>query len=189
MKSVDTAGIRVYSCKCGKVIRVKVKQKEEDEPAPEPDEAPPAPKPLRSKVIKPRNLKHPLVRYWDYYHNTYGTYGLVMLGLCIFWLLGLLGTCALPPAVFLLVGVAVAISFGGYCWLVVIAFQDSPMAGILILLGPFIPFIGGLLVLIWAIMNINDTWKALALQLLGLLMSVTAIVALFLSPWHWLLHR
>lgn len=190
MELVDTARGRVYSCACGKVIRVAIKQKEEDE-LEEPDEAsdmaPPVRKAPRRKSLKRRAEKNVLLDYWNYYNETFGIAGFVMLGLAGIWFFGLMGTCLLPQAMIALVVVGVLTYYGGYIWLVVIAFQDSALAGLLLLAGAIIPFVG-LLSLIYVIMNIGQTWKALLIELMGILMMVSAILAYVLSPMH-LLHR
>ena len=193
MDLVDTPRGRVYSCVCGKLIRVQVKQTAvaETEPEPEPDEAPeialPVRKSLRRKSLKRRPEENVFLGYWNYFNDTFGAAGFVMLGLVAVWLFGLMGTCLLPPGMFLLIGLGIMTYYGGYIWLVVIGFRDSPLAGFLLLAGAFIPIVG-LLGLIYAIMNIGETWKALLFKLIGILMIVSAIMAAILSPMH-LLHR
>jgi hypothetical protein len=167
------------------VIRVPIEPKEEADP---PDITQPVRKPPRRKSFKRRAQKNILIDYYNYFNDSFGIAGFVMLGLLVVWFFGLMGTCLLPPAMILLIGVGIMAVLGGHFWLVVIAFRDSTMAGLLVLAGPAIPFVGGLLVLIYAIMNINETWKALLLQLIGILIIITAILAAALSPIH-LLHR
>jgi hypothetical protein len=185
MELVTTARERVYSCACGKVIRVPINPKEEDDP---PDIALPARKPPRRKSFKRRAQKNILIDYYNYFNDSFGIAGFVMLGLLVVWFFGLMGTCLLPPAMILLIGVGILAVIGGHIWLVVIGFQESTMAGLLVLAGPAIPFVGGLLVLIYAIMNIGETWKALLLQLIGILIIISAVLAGAFSPIH-LLHR
>jgi hypothetical protein len=188
MNLAKTSRNRVYTCACGKVIRVPLEQSEEDEPEAEPDVAPSVRKQPRRKSIKRRAEGGVLIDYWNYYNDSFGSASYVVLGLGLFWLCGLMGTCALPPAALVLIGVGIVAYYGGYIWLIVIGFSDSSLAGFLLLAGAFIPFIG-LLGLIYAVMNIGETWRALVIMLMGFLIIFSAALAAALSPMHLLLHR
>jgi len=145
MDLVDTARGKVYSCECGKVIRIQPKKVEVAEPE-----------------VRPEDVLH--------VDRDEGEAAYVLVGVAVVWLMGLCVTFAFPPAFagMLLLGFGLCVV--GHIWLLVMAFQDSPTTGTLCLLI-------GAYTWVFALMNLGETWRALLLYVLGVLVLVSGFMA------------
>jgi hypothetical protein len=180
MDLVETARGKVYSCECGKVIRLVPKKEEDDEPEArlvatpsvadrDDEEVRIVRRPPRPKRIVRRPKENLLVEQWNYWAGALGGLAYVLLGVTAIWLLGFCLTVAFPPAFVGLLFLGFGLSIAGHIWLLVVAFQDSPTSGMLCLLI-------GLYALVYAIMNLGETWRALLLQVLGFFVIISAFL-------------
>jgi hypothetical protein len=186
MDLVETARGMVYSCHCGKVIRVQQKQEEEEVPVAEPidttyveddENAKRVQKAARRKRARKRvEYSNAFLENWHYYTGGLGAMVYVILGLLGLWGLATVVSVALPKAAMVFVSVGFFIYLGGYIWLIIIAFQDNPTSGMLIVAGTLC-WIAQLFSIVYIIMNIGETWKALILIFGGLAIFITAIIA------------
>jgi len=179
MDLVDTARGKVYSCECGKVIRIQPKKVEVAEPEVRPEdvlhvdrdegEARRVRRP-RFKRVARRPKDNFLVEQWNYWAGGLGALAYVLVGVAVVWLMGLCVTFAFPPAFagMLLLGFGLCVV--GHIWLLVMAFQDSPTTGTLCLLI-------GAYTWVFALMNLGETWRALLLYVLGVLVLVSGFMA------------
>jgi hypothetical protein len=187
MDLVDTARGKVYSCECGKVIRIQPKKVEVEEPEARPEDSmyvedTPEVKRQRKelrrrRVARRRERSNPFLENLQYYTGALGAGGFVILGLLAFWLFSLMLICILPPLAYPVAVIGVLAYLGGYIWLAVIALQDEPSHGIIIFLGLLVG-IAQLYAIVYTIMHIGETWKAAAISVLGLLITLSAIVVM-----------
>jgi hypothetical protein len=178
MDLVETARGKVYSCECGKVIRLRPRPVEPDEPEVQPEEllhvkeSPEAKehrRKLRRRRLDRKRSENPVVEYWNRFRDYFGAIGFVLIGVAALWLFGMCLTVAFPPSLILMLALGIGLCVTGHIWLLVIAFQDSPTTGMLCI------FIG-LYLWIFALMNIGETWKPLLLYVLGIFVMITGAV-------------
>lgn len=180
MDLVDTARGKVYSCECGKVIRLQPKKVEPEEPEVRPEdmlhvadrdeeEARRVRRTARLKRIVRRPRDNPLLEQWNYWTGGLGALAYVLVGVAVIWLLGFCVTVAFPPAVAGLLFLGFGLCVVGHVWLLVMAFQDSPTTGMLCLLI-------GLYTWVFALMNLGETWRALLLYVIGVLVLFSGFI-------------
>jgi hypothetical protein len=101
----------------------------------------------------------------------------MLIGIVVVWLLLAGVSLAVPPLAFLLVMAGGAIGFAGGIWLLIVAFQDDAMKGVLCLVVP-------LYALIYVIQNTDTAGRPFLFGVIGNLMMYSGFAILAMSGMH-----
>jgi hypothetical protein len=101
----------------------------------------------------------------------------MLIGIVVVWLLLAGVSLAVPPLAFLLVMAGGAIGFAGGIWLLIVAFQDDAMKGVLCLVVPFYA-------LIYVIQNLDTAGRPFLLSVIGNVMMYSGFGILAMSGMH-----
>jgi DNA-directed RNA polymerase subunit RPC12/RpoP len=129
------------------------------------------PKRLKARHLRKKKKRRSaegtyLAEQWTYFTGGFGPFVYVLLGLFAFWVLMLLLTPLVPRISLLLSFIGSVLSMFGWLWIVLIAYRDDGWSGTMCLFTFFYAYV-------YAILNVDLSWKAGGLMLLGLLMQVS----------------
>ncbi len=129
------------------------------------------PKRLKARHLRKKKKRRSpesayIAEQWSYFTGGFGPFVYVFFGLFAFWVLMLLLTPLVPRISLLLSFIGSVLSMFGWLWLVMIAYRDDGWSGSMCLFTFFYAYV-------YAILNVDLSWKAGGLMLLGLLMQVS----------------
>jgi DNA-directed RNA polymerase subunit RPC12/RpoP len=127
------------------------------------------PKKLKTQRFRKKRRKPadgPLAEYWNYFMGGLGWFVFVLAGLAACWVLGMCVGVLFPPIGQLLGLVGTIIYIIGWWWIVLVAFRDDAMYGVLC-------FVTILFAYVYVVMNFEGTWRPAGLMILGFLMMLS----------------
>jgi hypothetical protein len=121
---------------------------------------------LRKKKKRPSPQSEYLAEQWSYFTGGFGPFVYALLGLFAFWVLLLVLTPLVPRLSLFMSFIGSGLSIFGWLWIVIIAYRDDGWSGAMCLFTFFYAYV-------YAVLNVDLTWKAAGLMVLGTLMQIS----------------